>query len=1321
MSGPSSIVKWSHANRDIIAKAGLDEKETRDLFAELLRTNKDDNFVRSAESYFGALRNYCSSSYQALTSRFPGEISLEQAYVPLSGKGHDGKSEVLLLSDAIRAAFELNNKRILVEGGPGSGKSTLLRQIARHAWAQPGAVGLDRPYIVLPLRLRSYAEVTGASSEDRIWRALDSARQLEVDGPRPPAGYFEAWPELIGAPWLFLLDGFDEVPSERRQEVISWLRRLISGDSALIITSRPTDVLTLEFRQPLTQFDVQPFSSDQQSQLATKWLGERAETFLRAFAQYSKGELGGTPLLLTISAIVYYQSGELPLRRSELYSQFVADTWQEARSRGAIEDLSPELFELGLICLQRVARRMTEGRDEGSALDFGSDPQALAISIAELLSAELNLSKTIANLRAEKVLKVLTEHSSVLRMNSNQLEWLHPTFREFLAARDLSLSTEAELHDLFDNCGDVTWRQVILFLIAIRSERGSVEPLLEYLKALNPPWGLELTGVAIAEGANVEHAFVEQVIQEICRAISALAQYGYCERLLSVDSTKTERLLAVLKPFADAIEMRPYIVNLCADLERNAIEYGGGDASGIEDLKELGARDVLVRIAANPRAGIPVRASAGRALFDLGCLGEGNAAFLDLAAWASLEPGRWTDLVRALAMAPDADLFALLAEKGLASDGHWSSLLDAVSEDDKSQLLTRLATDHRLSASQRSVVQIRTITDAKQALEVLLTAACQPVIARACVDILIRVSDQDALVHALLASESSPLVRLLALRALGVLKAYDQLKKIFVSVETPYSLRRRSAEILYESPLNAETASLLLRFFDGLGTSRRPLNLQRRGFLRYFLDKDEEALEIFSELFTRRSKTSWVMGVYAHCLQRLGRTEEALAAYGEALELQPSNTFARCQRAFLYWLRDDIADAMADVEHTRHYGAPTWFRPFAGEILRRSERLDEAQEWFDAIVKDNSNQLRLALTLRSNLAFHRGLMSEAIADYRSLQGIDAVPDPGTLDVTALENLAKSLRAAGCFAEAVVEYSSLINRWFDSGGYTSGRAEALLRLEAFEEADRDIASLRSQLPDEPFAIYLEGLSRSLQGDREALRRAAVMALAMPDAMPDNNAGGTEYVNAVISNRALYCFAIDDADQAQSMLGRLVSDRALDQLRYYTLPYLDTLTHALPNRDDIVAAMQTIKTFAWPDGWQVDAASSRRAAALKDIRRESYAFPIYCQLFAIGGLYGDKDLGERIFSASRFEGPSVALWTLGQPDRLYGHCNFKKASYANYNLKFCDHTKEVLTRNLKVLVQQFKVGNLLFMEEELLARFDLTVKAARLPVKCSMIEL
>ena len=78
------------------------------------------------------------------------------------------------------------------------------------------------------------------------------------------------------------------------------LRSPVESTVAFILTSRPTDELAREF-QHLSRFELASFSPEQQSELAARWLGQRASDFERAFDRFANGELGGTPLLLTIA------------------------------------------------------------------------------------------------------------------------------------------------------------------------------------------------------------------------------------------------------------------------------------------------------------------------------------------------------------------------------------------------------------------------------------------------------------------------------------------------------------------------------------------------------------------------------------------------------------------------------------------------------------------------------------------------------------------------------------------------------------------------------------------------------------------------------------------------------------------------------------------------------------------------------------------------------------------------------------------------------------------------------------------------------------
>ena len=491
-------------------------------------------------------------------------------------------------------------------------------------------------------------------------------------------GFLEKWPQLLNTPWLFLLDGFDEIRQERRQEVLGWLKKFVKEGTAFIITSRPTEDLSKELEgQP--RFELQAFTPEQQSQLAKRWLGERAGNFEAAFARFANGELGGTPLLLTIAAIVYLNAGELPLRRSELYREFVQSTWKEALSKGGTEELGTEVVinadALIPRCLSLIARTMSEMRGEGPALDFSNDATKLIQVVAKVLVTDLRLSERIAALRGKKLLEFLGTRGGVFRSSSYHFEWLHPTFREYLTAESFAEDQqEREIDDLLARCNDVAWRQVVLFLIAIRSEKELVISIVRRLKSIAPPKGLVLAAIAISEGANVDQSLVQEVVEDLCTAIRKHCKGDLCARLLTTGDMFTLR--PALKPFMQMTEVSHSIAKLKCDLVQAAFDFGKDRSCGVEDLRELGASDTLVELASDAKAPISVRADAAQSLCALGSVKEGYKAFLELAALACGETKAWFSLVCSLAKVNDARLLAEVGGRNFVSEDQWGILLD---------------------------------------------------------------------------------------------------------------------------------------------------------------------------------------------------------------------------------------------------------------------------------------------------------------------------------------------------------------------------------------------------------------------------------------------------------------------------------------------------------------------------------------------------------------------------------------------------------------------------------------------------------------------
>jgi tetratricopeptide (TPR) repeat protein len=1290
----------------------LDELKTTQLFENLLQRREDEDHLRAAREFLAALARFGRPSYETLALRFPADIiDLEEIYVPLRAIKPDGSSESLLLSEAMRLSFQSERRMLFIEGAPGSGKSTLIRQMARNAWGAPKQIGLDRRYLALPLRLRGLALSRGASLEDRIWNAIEYSSDLMISGSRPPLGFLEKWPALLGTPWLFLLDGFDEVPEANRAGILALIREFMEANARLLITSRPTFAMPPEILRALRNFTIEPFSAEQQHRLAEIWLQSDAADFEAAFSRFGAGALGGTPLLLTIAAITYRQSRELPKRRSELYRVFVDDTWQEAWRRGKADELGTELIEIAPaiipLCLKKIARLMTEGRGEGAALDFGTDAKALVALIKRVLISDAGMPDAIASFRAEKVFKFLGSASGIFKASQVQSEWLHPTFREYLAAEDLVASCNGEqLREVLNRFKEPTWRQVALFIISILSERGSVSSTLRELEKQDHPEGLEFVSTAIGEGAEVDDDLRLQVFNDLSDDVRAHAKRGVCERLLVSRFTgrETRRAVSVLARDELYRELKDALAD---DLGKLARAYGRVDSSAVADLKELGMMEEIHRLAADTTTPVLIRAAAARDEYLSGTASDKQAGLANILNILKADPGaQWPAVMGVLTDAKDIDLFVAVAGSGLLSPERWANLLDRFREEIAPSLLMRLADSQGLPPDFRTAAKLRLATDRDEIIGSLHDASENAELAKASVTALTRIEDKTGLLAVAKEPKFATGLRRLAITALTRLGSSSELTEIVEDVQIPYSLRRRVAEALYSLQPMELPKALFLRdhFFDQLGrVSDSPRIQERRAFLNYILNDYERAIDLLDRAQARRVPSAWLLGICGHCLQLLGRDDDAIAAYSSSLERNPNNAFARCQRSILYWAQGKRNLALADIKELSSYSSPPWYLKQAGDMLRKAGKIDLADDWLDRALQVQPEAADEIYVIKGEAKFDRGYFGSAIQFFQTA----LKSNPSYLVPKA--RIADVFRVAGHFDQSVECYTELLSVDSTNVDWLYARAQGLMRLGKLDLALVDLQEA-AKLRVEPWCDYLEALHLGFSGDREGFM-ARIQEMIRADAF------GVDLL-AYRSNLILLSVAAGNMEEARRRLDTLMEAKEFDYLSYNTIAELDDLATALSDLPAVSKFCNTVKKALWPDGCGIDFEPDPRLLALKRIRRGKYPCPMYCQKEAIGGLEQDKELATDTLRRAGTEPKTIVLWRI-EASTLFGQCNFKKDEEAEHELKFCDKLQTVL-HNLQPLVTEYGVRRLLFLEKDLLEIFGKQVTAKCLPAQCRLVD-
>ncbi len=584
------------------------DRRTQNALDEALRACFDSDYDRSLRDYLNAVRQFTESSYRSLP--FPEGKRLSDVYVELHLRGEQtGTTRIRdVLGDDMRRAGTGN----LIEGGPGAGKSTLLRHIARNAWDKPEAVGLSGRRLPLVVRLSAVARTSGAALEERLWNAIGEARDIMMDVP-PPRGWFSAWPARMSAAWLLLLDGFDEVADDRRHEVMAWIREVLRRGFQVVLTSRP---VAAPWKSALASLcrshSLVPLTGGDQTRLSQQWIGAETGTFRDQLRQLRAAEFAGTPLLVTVAAIVFERDGHLPAARASLYKRFVDVWWSEALDRGVRDELGPDLSDVARSALQYLAWFMTADAHKRSRAELGA-------ALREFLAAAPGQLSYLSEQRTDRFIEVMGRRSGVLQSTGTECEWLHRSFCEFLAGEFIACNAP-ESSAAVEACAKWyahEWREVILFALGVWSDHGHdlTAPLQRLIDdagptaaalAGTPPWSARLPEMsvvfaaqAIGEGATVERTLRERLLEELFRKAREYARESLAERLLThVVKDHTARALA---SFADAPDLKDRFDALVRDLVSVVrgwnVNRGAGGPVAVRDLAALFRFDELLSLA----------------------------------------------------------------------------------------------------------------------------------------------------------------------------------------------------------------------------------------------------------------------------------------------------------------------------------------------------------------------------------------------------------------------------------------------------------------------------------------------------------------------------------------------------------------------------------------------------------------------------------------------------------------------------------------------------------------------------------------------------
>ena len=254
--------------------------------------------------------------------------------------------------------------------------------------------------------------------------------------------------------FVFLFDGLDQIKS-RNYTDLARKTFAIAGRNSVLITSRPSAVLTLEDDRSIQFLRLKPFSSENQR----LYFGG-AHTKAMAIAQFAP-ELARIPMLAyMIRTLIDEEKTEKLETRTEVYKKFIEHILCKHEPINAISAQHRFLtwkVERGLRALAYTALTQPE-------------PQIQKI--------EENLAFGVMGGDAEELHRFgLVNH--VLDKGKHSFLFTHQSFQEFLAALYLAEDKhQDEMHRVLAERWNPKWEQVIRFLVGLTGEQ-TLEALIK--------------------------------------------------------------------------------------------------------------------------------------------------------------------------------------------------------------------------------------------------------------------------------------------------------------------------------------------------------------------------------------------------------------------------------------------------------------------------------------------------------------------------------------------------------------------------------------------------------------------------------------------------------------------------------------------------------------------------------------------------------------------------------------------------------------------------------------------------------------------------
>lgn len=391
---------------------------------------------------------------------------------------------------SVEAALS-ESRYLLIRGAAGSGKTTLLQWIAVNSALQSFKEPLMKWNSTIPfyISLRSCSEISLPGPED-FPKFISTAIANTM-----PKGWVHS--KLASGQAIVLVDGLDEVPELRREEVRNWVKDMVQAypEAYYFITSRPNAIEENWIKdeafkdaelQPMELSDIHSFIDHWHQAIAEEINDEQEKAELPSCAQRLKEEIENTrsirnlatnPLLCAMLCTLNRERGEhLPSDRIKLY-EVCCEMLIEGRDRDrriSLIDYPAAVltYREKLVLLQDLAYWMIKnGWTE-------VESRRVEDRFARKLTYMHNIPENISHI---DVRRLFVERANIIREPVvGRIDFAHRTFQEFLAAK--AALDEGDIGVLVKNAQDDQWQQVIILASGLATRKVREELIRELIQ-----------------------------------------------------------------------------------------------------------------------------------------------------------------------------------------------------------------------------------------------------------------------------------------------------------------------------------------------------------------------------------------------------------------------------------------------------------------------------------------------------------------------------------------------------------------------------------------------------------------------------------------------------------------------------------------------------------------------------------------------------------------------------------------------------------------------------------------------------------------------